>query len=227
MESEKQKVGSLPTVKRLPAYLHLLREVSEAGRDMISSTHIADKLKLEPIQVRKDLAITGIVGKPKVGYYVPSLIKSIEEFLGWNNNTDAFIVGAGNLGSALLGYQGFEQHGLNIVAAFDSDPNKIGNEIHGKEVFPLDKMLNLAPRLRVHMGIISVPAEVAQSVADMMIAAGINAIWNFAPTNIDVPQGVVVQNEDLASGLAVLSVKSSKIRSARSVNKASVVEELR
>ena len=210
MGTEKQKVGSLPTVRRLPSYLHFLRQLKDSGRDIVSSTHIAEKLKLEPIQVRKDLAITGIVGKPKVGYYVPSLIRSIEEFLGWDNNTDAFLVGAGHLGGALLGYQGFKRHGLNIVAAFDADEAKAGTEVAGKEILPLAKLPNLASRMHISMGIITVPAEGAQDVADLMVASGITAIWNFAPISLEVPDFVVVQNEDLASGLAVLSIKAAK-----------------
>lgn len=216
METEKQRIVSLPTVRRLPAYLHLLRNLSEEGRDLVSSTQISEKLKLESIQVRKDLAITGIVGKPKIGYYVPTLIEAIEEFLGWNNNTDAFLVGAGSLGTALLGYEGFNRHGLNILAAFDLDETKVGTIIHGKQVLPLEKLSNLADRMLIHMGIIAVPAQAAQSVADLMVSSGITAIWNFAPISLDVPDKVVVQNEDLASGLAVLSVKSAAKRDAKS-----------
>ena len=212
MEAERPKVGNLASVKRLPAYLHLLKQLQESGREVVSSAHIAEKLKLEAIQVRKDLAVTGNVGKPKVGYYIPTLIDAIEQFLGWDNHTEAFLVGAGNLGSALLGYAGLRKHGLSIIAAFETDPNKVGTEIHGKDVLPLEKLPDLATRLHVTMGIITVPPEAAQSVADLMVASGITAIWNYAPTHIDVPHNVVVQNEDLASGLAVLSVKAANVR---------------
>ncbi len=212
MGPDKPRIGSLPTVRRLPAYLHLLRQLASAGRDMVSSTTIAEKLKLEPIQVRKDLAVTGIEGKPKVGYYIPALIQAIEEFLGWDNNTDAFLVGAGNLGSALLGYGGFAMHGLRIVAAFDINKSKVGKTIAGKDVLSLDKFADLARRMRVPMGIIAVPAEAAQQVADLMVASGIEAIWNFAPTSIEVPEDVIVQNEDLSAGLAVLSFKLTSAR---------------
>lgn len=212
---EKQKVGSLASVRRLPAYLHLLRQLEENGREMVSSTYIAERLKLEAIQVRKDLAVTGIIGKPKVGYYVPALIRSIEEFLGWDNDTEAFLVGAGNLGTAILGYDGFARHKLNIIAAFDTDRDKTSRRIHNKQVLPLEKLPDLAERLRVRMGIITVPAEAAQLVADMLVASGITAIWNFSPTRLDVPEGVVVQNEDLASGLAILSVKAANAAQAK------------
>jgi len=211
MDTEKQKVGSLPTIRRLPSYLYILRQLDEAGRDVVSSTHIAERLKLEPIQVRKDLAVTGIEGKPKVGYHVPSLMKAIESFLNWDNSKEAFLVGAGNLGSALLGYQGFERHGMRIVAAFDTDQSKVGTNIHGKDVFALDKLPDLARRMHIRFGIITVPAPFAQHVADMMVTSGISAIWNFSPTNLELPDDVVVQNEDLSTGLAVLSVKASKL----------------
>jgi len=225
MEAERPKVGNLATVKRLPLYLRFLRQLKDSGREIVSSTYIGEHLKLEPIQVRKDLAVTGIVGKPKVGYFIPSLIQAIEEFLGWDNNTDAFLVGAGNLGSALLGYQGFARHGLNIVAAFDTDESKIGTHIHDKDVLPLDKLSDLVDRMHITMGIIAVPAEAAQSVADLMIAAGITAIWNFAPVHIDVPNNIVVQNEDLASGLAVLSVKAAAARNPKLTEKAPAYAE--
>lgn len=211
METEKQKVGSLPTVRRLPSYLYILKQLQETGRDVVSSSHIAQLLKLDAIQVRKDLAVTGIEGKPKIGYHVPSLILAIEKFLGWDTNKEVFLVGAGNLGSALLGYAGFEQHGIRIIAAFDADPHKHGKLVHGKEVFPMEKLPDLVRRMHIRMGIITVPAEAAQHVANIMIGAGIDAIWNFSPVSLEVPNDVVVQNEDLSSGLAVLSIKASKL----------------
>ena len=207
METEKQKSAPLPTIRRLPIYLRLLRRAQAGGRQFISSSHIAEELDLEAIQVRKDLAVTGIEGKCKVGYQVADLIEAIEEFLGWDNATDAFLVGAGSLGTALMGYEGFAHHGLNIVAAFDVDRAKIGRRIRDKEVLPLHKLPDLAARMHIHMGIITTPAGAAQAVADLMVSAGIRAIWNFAPVPIHVPPPVVVQNEDLSSGLAVLSVR--------------------
>lgn len=207
MESEKQKAAPLPTVRRLPTYLRLLRQMEEEGREFVSSTAISDDLHLEAIQVRKDLATTGIEGKCRVGYSVTDLIEAIEGFLGWDNTTDAFLVGAGSLGTALMGFEGFGHHGLNIVAAFDVDEAKIGRRLRGKEVLPLGKLPDLARRMHIRMGIIAAPAQAAQSIADLMVSAGIRAIWNFAPTKITVPDDVVVQNEDLSSGLAVLSRK--------------------
>jgi len=205
MEPDAAKVAPLPSVRRLPAYLRFLQTLKAHGRDGVSCTHIAEELGLVSTQVRKDLAVTGIVGKPKVGYSVPELISAIEEFLGWNNTTDAFLGGAGSLGSALLGYGGFQEYGLNIVAAFDVDPAKIGLSIHGREVFPLEKLHDLALRMHVLIGILTVPATAAQDVATYMVLSGIRAIWNYTPVKLEVPESVVVEDVKLASSLAVLS----------------------
>jgi redox-sensing transcriptional repressor len=168
---------------------------------------MARALDLDPTQVRKDIEATGIVGKPKVGYSLPALIRWIEDFLGWSNSKDAFLVGAGSLGSALLGYNKFRQFGLNIIAAFDTDPNKVGQQIHGKEVLHLDRLPNLAQRMYIHLGVITTPAGAAQKVADLMAEAGIRAIWNFAPVHLRLPDSIILQNEDLYHSLASLSFR--------------------
>jgi redox-sensing transcriptional repressor len=176
----------------------------------VSCSTIGRDLNLVPVQVRKDLQYTGIVGKPKTGYSVPELILAIESFLGWNNVNEAFLAGAGNLGTALLGHERFSRFGLQIVAAFDTDPRKIGQWIHGKAVLPLDKLSDLAKRMSIHLGIITAPAEEAQSVADEMVKGGILAIWNFAPVRLKLPAGTIVHNEDLYSSLASLSWKLAR-----------------
>lgn len=197
----------VPTLRRLPAYHHYLIQLRQAGRPVVSCTHIAEDLKLYPTQVRKDLAATGIVGRPKVGYDVGELIAAIETFLGWNDTRSAFLVGVGGLGSALIGYPGFAQQGFDIVAGFDVDPKKVGSSLHGKRVLPIEKLPGLARRMHVHLGINAVPASAAQATADLMVEGGIKAIWNFAPVGLKVPDGVVVHNEDLASSLAVFLQK--------------------
>ncbi len=193
-----------PTLRRLPAYCHFLREKLASGRDIISCTHISRAFKLDPTQVRKDLEVTGIVGKPKVGYEVRVLIDSIEEFLGWKNLTDAFLAGVGHLGMALLKYERFQEYGLRIVAGFDSDPSKIGQIISHRQVLSIAKLTDLALRMHIHIGIIAVPGEHAQSVAQSMIEGGVRAIWNFAPVNLELPDDVVLENVFLSSSLAVL-----------------------
>ncbi|MDC7227823.1 MAG: redox-sensing transcriptional repressor Rex [Spirochaetales bacterium] len=197
----------LPSVRRLPLYLTVLEEFAREGKEWISTTDFSEVLFLKPIQVRKDLAHTGIIGKPKKGFKVDELISTIYDFLGWNNLTEAFLVGAGALGSALLGYGGFQRHGLDIVAAFDISPNVIGKTIHEKEILSLEKLPDLAKRMQVKLGIITVPSSGAQEVADRLVEAGISGIWNFSPIKLHVPDSVVVQREDISSGLAVLSVR--------------------
>jgi redox-sensing transcriptional repressor len=193
-----------PTLRRLPRYLHLLRTL-RGQREWISTTHIGEALDLEPVQVRKDIECTTIVGRPKTGYHVPTLIDAIEALLGWNDVRQAFLVGAGNLGRALLGYPRFEESGLDIVAAFDTDARKVGKDIYGKKVLPFDRFENLAKRMHVLVGIVTVPADQAQTVAERMLFGGIRAIWNFAPIALTVPKDIIVQNEDLYTGLASLS----------------------
>jgi redox-sensing transcriptional repressor len=202
-----KKIVSEPTLKRLPLYHRFLKEWQAAGHETVSCTDIGADLDLDPTQVRKDLEAIGAVGRPRIGYVLLNLIDELEQFLGWNNVRDAFLVGAGSMGSALLGYRKFEQCGLKIVAAFDLDPSKIGQRIHGKHVLALDKLANLAERMHIFLGIITVPASEAQAVADLMVEGGIRAIWNFAPVRLRVPDHVIVHNEDLYCSLAALSQK--------------------
>jgi redox-sensing transcriptional repressor len=201
------KVVSEPTLKRLPLYHRFLKERLATGRETVSCTDIGLDLDLDPTQVRKDLESVGIAGRPRIGYALAAVIEALEQFLGWNNVHDAFLVGAGSMGSALLGYRKFEQCGLKIVAAFDQDRAKIGTRIHGKQVLALDKLPNLAQRMHILIGIITVPAEGAQAVADLLVAGGIRAIWNFAPIRLRAPEHVIVHNEDLYCSLAALSQK--------------------
>lgn len=208
----KTTVIPLPSLRRLPTYLYYLKKLAAQGREVVSCTRIAAEFGQDPTQVRKDLAGTGITGKPKVGYPVAELIRAIEHFLGWDNRTDAFLAGAGNLGSALMGYQGFAEHGLNIVAAFDTDPAKVGTSIHGKPVMDLEKLPALAERMKIRLGIIAVPVAAAQGVADLMVRGGIQAIWNFSPAAITIPPQVIIEREDLSSGLAVLSRRLTQSR---------------
>jgi len=203
----KVKISYAPSVRRLPSYLHIIRQ-ADRGRDpYISGTVIAQELNLEPIQVRKDLAITGIVGKPKKGYPVEELIKAIERYLGWDQNHDAVLVGAGNLGSALMGYQEFQRHGLRMVAAFDTDPQKVGGQVHGVPVRAMDELEAAIREIKAEIAILTVPSPFAQSTAETLVRAGITSIWNFTNTKLKVPDSIIVQREDLSSGYALLSVQ--------------------
>jgi redox-sensing transcriptional repressor len=212
MESHRSESPSIPqpSLRRLPAYHHYLVDLEAKGITQVSCSLIGLDLGLVPVQVRKDLQFTGIIGKPKTGYSVSELLRSIETFLGWNNVNEAFLVGAGNLGTALLGHERFSNFGLRIVAAFDTDPDKVGKWIHEKAVLPLEKLADLAPRMSIHLGIITTPADVAQAVANEMVKGRIQAIWNFAPVKLRVPENIIVHNEDLYSSLASLSWKLAR-----------------
>jgi len=193
------------SIARLPQYLRFLRDAEAAEHHYLSGTRIAAALKIEPAQVRKDLAVTGITSRTGVGFCTSELIYAIEQYLGWNNTNDAFLVGAGHLGAALAGYAGFQRYGLNIVAVFDVDDRKAGRKLCGKPVFPFDQIVAKAQEMHVHMGIITVPSGAAQDVANVLVLAGIRAIWDFTPVELDVPPNVVVEKTDLAASLAVLS----------------------
>lgn len=206
-DNQERKPVPEPTLRRLPLYHRFLKQIQDEGREGVSCTHIGEELGLDPTQVRKDIEVTGAVGRPKVGYVVRELVEAIEKFLGWDNVTEAFLIGAGSLGAALLGYGRFQKCGLDIVAAFDTDPKKIGQKLHDRHILPLEKLPNLMQRMHIHIGIITVPASAAQNVADLLVEGGVRAIWNFAPLRLKVPENVIVHNEDLYCSLAALSQK--------------------
>ncbi|WP_425807180.1 redox-sensing transcriptional repressor Rex [Desulfitobacterium sp. Sab5] len=197
---------SKQTLKRLPYYYNYLKALQNDGVQNISAPVIAKSLNLNEVQVRKDLAtVSESGGKPKTGFKIEELIKCIEHCLGYDNINDAILIGSGKLGMALLSYTEFENYGIRIVAAFDSDNHIIGTEIDGKPVFSMEKLPDLCRRLNVHIGIITVPSQNAQSVCDMLVKNGILAIWNFAPVHLVVPDHILVQNENMAVSLALLS----------------------
>lgn len=200
-----RKEISKSVLKRLPGYLNYLKGMPEGGSPYISATSLAAALGMGEVQVRKDLAMVSDGGRPKVGYLRESLIDDISQFLGYDNTTDAILVGAGKLGQALLGYIGFEAYGLNILAAFDEKPQTEATD-DGRPIYSMDKLDAFCRNNKVLMGIITVPAAHAQDVCDQLIACGIKAIWNFAPVHLDVPANILVQNENMATSLAVLSM---------------------
>jgi redox-sensing transcriptional repressor len=197
----------LPSLRRLPRYLNVLEKFLEAGRKTVSATDIAEELDLKPIQIRKDMAFTGIAGRPKIGYPTETIVTSIRDFLGWNHKTKAVLVGAGSLGTALTGFEGFTRRGLHIVGIFDNKASKIGSEVYGLKIRPIETLKETVQREGLELGIIAVPQNHSQTVAEQMVEAGITAIWNFSPAEIHVPGHVLVKREDLAEGLAVLFVR--------------------
>ncbi len=192
---------SMQTLKRLPLYLNYLKSLDRDKCDSISATMIAETLGYNDVSVRKDIATVSSSGKPKTGYAVKTLVDDLETFLGYNNTDNAVLIGAGKLGKALLDYKGFSDYGLDILLAFDVDENVVDN----KRILPLGKLNEMCRRINVHIGIITVPAEMAQSVCDLLVDSGVTAIWNFSPTHLSVPDNVLVQNENMAASLALLS----------------------
>ena len=200
-----QKKISNAVLKRLPGYLAYLKSMPQDCPTHISATSIANALGMGEVQVRKDLSAVSGGGRPKVGYLRTALIDDLEQFLGYDNTTDAVLIGAGKLGQALMDHKGFDEYGLNILAGFDVHPNREQTE-DGKPIYSMDKLESFCHVNKVRMGIITVPAAHAQQVCDQLIHSGIKAIWNFAPTHLEVPSNILVQYENMATSLAVLSV---------------------
>lgn len=196
------------TLGRLPLYLQYLKS-PDANVEYISATKIANALKLGEVQVRKDLSSVSSGGKPKVGYIRERLIDDINVALGCDQTGNAVIVGAGKLGNALLDFDGFADFGLKIVAAFDTDPTKQGRSDANNPILPMEQLKPFCKERNIHIGIITVPLNAAQSVCDDMIKADISAIWNFAPITLNVPEGVIVSQENLALSLAHLKSLSN------------------
>ncbi len=193
---------SRQALKRLPVYMSYLKALDKGEVEYISSATVADALDMNDVQVRKDLAaVCKSAGIPKKGFVVRDLIGGISDFLGYSNGNDAILIGAGNLGSALMSYRGFDNYGINIVAAFDSRPEVIDN----KKIFDVSLVGEMCKKMNVKIGIITVPDSEAQKVCDLLVESGILAIWNFAPTHIKAPEEILVQNENMASSLALLS----------------------
>lgn len=197
---------SIATLKRLPQYLRILKKKKQDNIVNVSSTMIANELNLNSIQVRKDLALVSKNdGKPGIGFDVNELINDIEVFLDLNNTKNAIIVGAGRLGQALMNYNSFENN-VGIVMAFDNDESKCDN----KNIFHISQIKEQVKKANIHIGIVTVPKEVAQEVCNQMIESGIKAIWNFAPINLQVPEDVTIKNEDLSASLSILVRQMNK-----------------
>lgn len=204
--------ASKATLRRLPVYYRYLKDRKAQGQDRISSTAIAKDLGMNAVLVRKDLAVVASEqGKPRLGFDTAVLIRDIDAFLGYGNRNEAILVGAGALGSALAAYEGFVNYGLKIVAAFDSDPGKVGGRIGDVEIYAADSLEKYVAEHSVMIGILTIPKEYAQETADRLVEAGIRAIWNFAPVRLSLPDNVAVKNEDMAGSLAILSKRLEAI----------------
>lgn len=195
---------SKATLGRLPQYVEFLRALDPGETPYISATNIAKALSLGEVQVRKDLASVSGAGKPKLGYDTAKLTSTLEEYLGYNHLTSAVLVGAGKLGRALLQYDEFVRYGVRIAAAFDCNEQTISLG-HKTMILPMNQFERFCRSQNIRLGIITVGEGSAQNVCDQMIASGITAIWNFAPCKLNVPNGIILQNENLALALAHLN----------------------
>ncbi len=193
-----------PTLRRLPWYLAYAKLARQQGETHLSSTQIAQKIGIDASQVAKDFSFVTVSGKTRVGYEIDELITTLEQFLGFTNCHKAFLFGAGSLGSSLLHDNGLTQYGLEVVAAFDIKVELVGTQINRIPIQHLDRFMEIQAQTGVQIGILTVPVNQAQEVADIMIAGGIKAIWNFTPFRIRVPEDIVVQNTSLYAHLAVM-----------------------
>ena len=199
---------SKATIGRLPLYLRFLQEASANGEKFISSSVIAQSISVSSVLVRKDLSVVSShAGVPRKGFGVATLIADIEKFLGYDNLSDVVIVGAGGLGKAFLGYEGFKNNGMNIVAAFDKNADLVGEAVAGKPILPMDDFRRFVEEHKIRVGIIAVPKAAAQEVLDEMVAAGVKAVWNFAPASLVAPKDVILKTEDLAASLSIMAAK--------------------
>ncbi|HOF87914.1 MAG TPA: redox-sensing transcriptional repressor Rex [Armatimonadota bacterium] len=199
------------SLRRLPQYVSVLVRLAEEGQRHVTSAELARRLRLDETLVRKDLAMTKFAGKPRVGFGVPELLAHLRDFLGAQHAKEAILVGAGRLGQALVAYHGFEKYNLSIVALFDTNPEKIGGQVEGRQIYPLWQAAAFARRHGIRIAILTVPSDAAQPVADLLADAGVLAFWNFSGHPLNLPDPVVVLNEDLAESLAVLSHRVGKL----------------
>ncbi len=193
-----------PALRRLPWYLSYVKLLKKQGHQQVSSTQIAKKINVSATQIAKDLSYVNINGKTRVGYNIDQLIEVLEDYLGFKRMHTAVLFGVGSLGAALLSDSGLEQYGLKIHAGFDVDSSVIGQKINEIPVFHSDEFVIRNKKLKAQIGILTVPPDIAQEVADFMIEGGIQAIWNFTPFRIRVPEHIVLQNTSLYAHLAVI-----------------------
>ena len=193
-----------PTLRRLPWYLSNAKLMKEKGEKYVSSTQISKQINIDASQIAKDLSYVDIAGRTRVGYDIDLLIQVLEDFLGFTNMHRAYLFGVGSLGGALLRDSGLSHFGLQIVGAFDINPELVGTKINGIPIYHSDDFEQRMKQDGVNIGVLTVPITIAQEISDKMIAGGIKAIWNFTPFRIRVPENIVVQNTSLYAHLAVM-----------------------
>lgn len=193
-----------PTLRRLPWYLAYAQLVQKSGEQYLSSTQIAGNIAVDASKVAKDLSYVNISGRTRVGYDVNELVRVLEEFLGFTKSHKAFLFGVGSLGGALMHDNGLSHFGLEIVAGFDVKYELAGTSINRIPIHHVSAFEELQKKTGINIGILTVPTDKAQETAEMMIRGGVQAIWNFTPFRIRVPENIVVQNTSIYSHLAVM-----------------------
>ena len=193
-----------PTLRRLPWYLSNIKLMKEKGEQYVSSTQISKEINIDASQIAKDLSYVDISGRTRVGYNIDALIEVLESFLGFTNMHKAFLFGVGSLGAALLRDSGLHHFGLEIVAAFDVNPELVGKDLNGIPIFHSDDFEAKMKEYDVNIGVLTVPINIAQEITNKMVDGGIKAVWNFTPFRIRVPENIVVQNTSLYAHLAVM-----------------------
>ena len=192
------------TLRRLPWYLSNIKLMKEKGEQYVSSTQISKEINIDASQIAKDLSYVNISGRTRVGYNIDALIEVLESFLGFTNMHKAFLFGVGSLGGALLRDLGLRHFGLEIVAAFDVNPELVGKDLGGIPIFHSDDFEAKMKEYDVNIGVLTVPINIAQEITNKMVDGGIKAVWNFTPFRIRVPENIVVQNTSLYAHLAVM-----------------------
>lgn len=215
MPVRRRNASDSPSVRRMPFYLDWLLRMRGLGRRTVSTTELADGMKLGWTVVRKDVALVGVAGRPRVGYDVDRLVEAMRAFLGWKEPRSAALVGAGALGTAILGCDELARGGLRVDAVFDSDPAKAGTEVRGHAVLPVSEMLAVLGRVRPEIGVLCVPPSAAQECADRFVRHGVRYLWNFTGVALEVPEDVYVRHGSFAAGLAAISAKILEDRAAR------------
>lgn len=202
--NENQTILPEPTIRRLPWYLSYVRMLDNLHVEYVSSTQISKELNVQSSQIAKDLSFLNIRGKTRIGYEVKSLIMELEDFLGFNREHDAVVIGTGSLGTALMQDHGLEHYGLKIVAGFDIRPEVIGKHLGGLPVYDINELAAWLREHPVSIAILTVPVENAQEIADLVIASGMTALWNFTPYRIKAPEDVVIANTSIYAHLAII-----------------------
>lgn len=193
-----------PTLRRLPWYLAYVKMLDALHVEHVSSTQISKKLNVDASQIAKDLSFLNIKGKTRIGYEVRSLAKELTDFLGFKRRHNAFVIGTGSLGSALMGDVNLVQYGLNIVAGFDVKPGLVGTKVGEIPIYDIGELAARQHAMGVTIAVLAVPVEQAQEVTEIAVSSGIKAIWNFTPFRIKVPSGIVVENTSIYAHLAVM-----------------------